>query len=184
MVEKITARLGRIVMGDALDPKTTFGPVVSRKQCARIMHYIETAPSEGAKLVAGGRRTRQDSGGYFVEPTVFREVKPTAQIAQEEIFGPVLSIIPFDDEAEAIRIANGTVYGLAAYVWTSSLSTGMRMAKGIRSAVVINAAAQRGEGAGHVFSLEPTGQSGVGTESGLAGMESYLRRQLVWFNHA
>lgn len=184
LVEKITARLGRIVMGDALDPQTTFGPVVSKKQCARIMHYIDTAANEGAKLVAGGRRTREDSGGYFVEPTVFRAVKPTARIAQEEIFGPVLSIIAFDDEAEAIRIANGTVYGLAAYVWTSSLSTGMRMAKGIRSAVVINAAAQRGEGAGHAFSLEPTGQSGIGTESGLAGMESYLRRQLVWFNHA
>jgi acyl-CoA reductase-like NAD-dependent aldehyde dehydrogenase len=111
-------------------------------------------------------------------------VSPRARIAQEEIFGPVLSIIPFQDEAEAIRIANGTMYGLIAYVWTANLSTGLRMMKGIRSSLLVNATAPMGEGPGHAFSSEPAGQSGIGTESGLAGMESYLRRQLVWFNHA
>lgn len=184
LLEKITTKMRHIVIGDALDPKTTFGPLVSAKQGERVMQYIKAAPEEGAELVTGGCKILSESGGYFVEPTVFRNVSPNARIAQEEIFGPVLSVIPFDDEAEAIRLANGTPYGLIAYVWTANLSTSLRMAKGIRSAVVVNAAAPLGEGPGHAFSLEPTGQSGVGTESGLAGMESYLRRQLVWVNHA
>lgn len=184
MLESITARFRQIVMGNALDPKTTFGPLVSARQCAKVMNYIESAEVDGARLVTGGHRTLRESGGYFVEPTVFRDVSPTARIAQEEIFGPVLSVIPFEDEAEAIRIANGTMYGLMAYVWTANLSTGMRVAKGIRSSVFVNAAAPMGEGPGHAASCEPAGQSGVGTEGGLGGMESYLRRQLVWINHA
>jgi acyl-CoA reductase-like NAD-dependent aldehyde dehydrogenase len=96
----------------------------------------------------------------------------------------VLSVISFDDEAQAISVANGTIYGLAANVWTTDLSRGMRMAKAIRSSVRINAVAPAGEGAGHAASSEPARQSGIGTETGLAGMESYLRRQLIAFNHA
>jgi acyl-CoA reductase-like NAD-dependent aldehyde dehydrogenase len=184
MQEKIISHLGQIVMGNALDPKTTFGPLASAKQCERVMHYVETAKADGAQLVVGGRRVLRETGGYFVEPTVFRAVSPSARIAQEEIFGPVLSIIPFDDEVEAIRIANDTMYGLAAYVWTADLSTGMRLAKAIRSSVFINAVPPTGEGAGHAASWEPAGQSGVGTEGGMAGMETYLRRQLVSFAHA
>jgi acyl-CoA reductase-like NAD-dependent aldehyde dehydrogenase len=184
MLERITARLGQIVMGDALDPNTTFGPLASAKQCARVMQFIESAQADGAQLVSGGRRALPQSGGYFVEPTVFRGVAPTARIAQEEIFGPVLSVIPFGDEAEAIRIANDTMYGLMAYVWTPNISTAMRMAKGIRASVRVNAAAPIGEGSGHAASQEPAGQSGIGTEGGLAGMESYMRRQRVWINHA
>lgn len=184
LLEKIAARIKRIVIGNALDPKTTFGPLASAKQCERVMDFVETAQAEGAQLVSGGRRTLRETGGYFVEPTIFHRVSPTARIAQEEIFGPVLSVIAFEDEADAIRIANGTPYGLAAYVWTASLSTGMRMAKGIRSSVLINAVAPAGEGAGHAASTEPAGHSGIGTEGGLAGMESYLRRQLICINHA
>jgi acyl-CoA reductase-like NAD-dependent aldehyde dehydrogenase len=183
LVEKITERLQQIVMGDALDPQTTFGPLASDRQCAAVMRHIERGTADGARLVAGGSRVKTETGGYFVEPTVFRNVAPGASLAQQEIFGPVLSVLPFDDEAEAVRLANGTVYGLSAYVWTASLSTGMRMAKAIRSMVLINAAAPRGEGAGHAVSWEPVGMSGIGTESGLAGLESYLRRHLVWFNH-
>ena len=95
----------------------------------------------------------------------------------------MLAITPFDEEADAIRMANGTRYGLIAYVWTAQLSTAMRAAKGIRSSVLINAGPVQGEGAGHAASIEPFGESGLGTEGGLAGMESYLRRQLVWINH-
>lgn len=183
LVDRITSELRNIVIGDAVHPKTTFGPLVSAQQCDRVMGYIESAGKDGAKLVVGGRRILEDSGGFFVEPTVFRDVPPTARIAQEEIFGPVLSVMTFDDEDEAIRIANGTMYGLAAYVWTANLSTGMRMAKGINSSVRINAAMPNGEGAGHAACSEPHGQSGIGTEGGLAGMQSYLRRQRVWFSH-
>lgn len=183
MVEKITARFKAIVMGDALSPKTTFGPLVSAQQCTRVMQYIDTARESAVELVTGGKRALQETGGYFVEPTLFRNVPPTARIAQEEIFGPVLAVIPFDTEDEAIHIANSTVYGLFAGVWTTNLSIGMRMAKAIRSSTMINAAAPHGEGAGHAASSEPLGHSGLGVESGLAGMEMYLRRQLVWFNH-
>jgi len=183
MLDTITRRVKQIVMGDALDPKTTFGPIVSAKQCERVMGYIEAGSAEGGELAAGGRRVMEQTGGYFIEPTIFRNVGANARIAQEEIFGPVLSIIPFEDESEAIRIANGTMFGLQAYVWTSSLSRAMRMAKAIRSPVTINADAQAGEGAGHAASWEPAGQSGLGVEGGLAGMTSYLRRQVVWMNH-
>jgi acyl-CoA reductase-like NAD-dependent aldehyde dehydrogenase len=184
VIERIVARLREIVIGDALDPATTFGPLVSAQQCARVMGYIDTAESEGAQLAFGGRRVLGDSGGFFVEPTVFRRVSPQARIAQEEIFGPVLAVMTFNDEAEAIRIANGTIYGLAAYAWTADLSRGMRLMKHIRSSIWINAAAPSGEGAGHAAAYEPLGQSGIGTEGGVAGAESYLRRQLVCIHHA
>ena len=183
LLAHLTAQFSNIVMGDALNPSTTFGPLSSEKQCKRVMRYIELGHSDGAQLVSGGRRVLCETGGYFIEPTVFRAVPPTAKIAQEEIFGPVLSVLPFDDDTEAVRIANGTPFGLAAYVWTKDLSRGMRMARGIRSSVRINATAPNGEGAGFAASYEPTGQSGVGCEGGVAGMESYLRRQRIWLNH-
>ncbi|WP_206606412.1 aldehyde dehydrogenase family protein [Steroidobacter cummioxidans] len=184
VLEKLTTIFQQIVMGDALDPSTTFGPVASARQCKQIMRYVETAAAEGARLVVGGRAVLQETGGYFVEPTIFRNVSPRARIAQEEIFGPVLSVTTFEDDAEVIRIANSTMYGLMAYVWTTDITTAMRMAKGIRSSVLINADAPTGEGGGHACSFEPAGQSGVGTEGGLAGLESYLRRQLVCINHS
>lgn len=184
LVERITRRMREIVIGDALDPNTTFGPLASAQQCERVLRYIESAQAEGVELSEGGRRALPSSGGYFVEPTIFRNVSPDARIAREEVFGPVLSVIPFDDEGDAIRIANATAYGLAAYVWTAKLSTGLRLAKSIRSSTRINAAAPSSEGAGFASSSEPFGQSGLGTEGGLAGMESYLRRQRVWFTYA
>ena len=184
LLERIVPRVKSVIIGDALDSKTTFGPLASEGQCARVMHYIEVGQAEGATLVTGGQRALPDSGGYFVEPTIFRNVVPTSRIAQEEIFGPVLSVIPFDDEAEAIRLVNGTIYGLVAYAWTTDFSRAMRLMKGIRSSILINAAPPSGEGAGYAFSGEPHGQSGLGTEGGMPGLESYTRRQLAWINHA
>lgn len=184
MVEKIVQKFKQVVTGNPLEPTTTFGPLVSAKQRERVMRYIDTAHADGAALAYGGRRVLEETGGYFVEPTLFRGVPPSSRIAQEEIFGPVLSVIPFEDEADAVRIANGTKYGLFANVWTTNLSTGMRLARALRSSTMINAAAPRDEGAGHAASSEPYGESGIGAEAGLAGMNNYLRRQLVWFNHA
>ena len=184
LIEKILESVGGAIIGDALDPNTTFGPLVSAQQCARVMRYIEIGRSEGATLITGGRRSLLESGGFFVEPTIFRNVAPTARIAQDEIFGPVLTVTAFDEEAEAINLANSTVYGLIAYAWTSDLSRAMRLMKGVRSSIFINAVPPMGEGPGSAFSSEPAGQSGIGTEGGLPGMESYMRRQAVVINHA
>lgn len=184
LLEKIVRRLKHLVIGNALNPSTTFGPLASAKQCARVMRYIEGAGPEGAELVCGGNRVLQDSGGFFVEPTVFRRVSPRARLAQEEIFGPVLSVTCFDDEAQAAHLANDSAYALIAYVWTADLATGMRMMKAVRSSVIINGSAPTGEGAGHALSSEPARESGLGAEGGLPGLESYFRRQLAWFNHA
>jgi acyl-CoA reductase-like NAD-dependent aldehyde dehydrogenase len=184
MIDRIVSRFSKIVPGNAADAKTTFGPIASRTQYERVLGYIESARAEKIQLVTGGRSLLPESGGYFVEPTLFKNVAPTAKIAQEEIFGPVLSVIPFDTEEEALRIANGTRYGLMATVWTADLSRGLRMTRSIRSPVRVNAAPPSGEGAGHMSSFEPAGQSGVGVEGGLAGLESYQRRQLVAISYA
>ena len=182
LAERIVARFQRIVTGNATDPHTTFGPLASAKQCERVLGYIRSAQAEGAQVV-GGRRQLESSGGYFVEPAIVHVSSAADRVAQEEIFGPVLCVIPFEREAEAVCIANGTIYGLAAYVWTSRLATGLRLAKSIRSTVFVNAAAPRGEGPGHACSAEPTRHSGIGVEGGLAGLESYQRRHLIWMNH-
>ena len=184
VLERIALRFGEVVIGNALDGKTTFGPLVSEKQCNRVLKYIDGARSEGARLFSGGRRVRQESGGCFVEPTLFSGVSPGAQISQEEVFGPVLAAIPFRSEEEAISIANGTMYGLSAYVWTSNMSTGLRVADKIQSSVKLNAAVPTGEGPGYAVSSEPHKQSGFGAEGGMAGMETYLRRKRVWISHA
>ena len=110
---------GQIKVGDPFDQDTTLGPLVSDAQRERVRGYIQKGQEEGAKLVAGGAEPPEGSDkGYFVQPTVFSEVRPEMTIAQEEIFGPVLSIIPYDDEDDAIRIANDSIYGLAGGVWS------------------------------------------------------------------
>lgn len=184
VVQAVSERFSGVVMGDALDPKTTFGPLASEKQCARVQRYIDSARDSRARLVAGGQRALRDSGGFFIEPTIFSHVPADARIAQEEIFGPVLSVMSFETEEEALNIAGNTIYGLGAFVWTADLSRGMRMAKALRTTVRINASVPTGEGAGFAYSYEPARHSGFGAEGGLPGIESYMRRQLVWFNHS
>ncbi len=183
LLKKVADRMKDYIAGDPLDAKTTLGPLVSEKQCERVLSYIATGVKEGGELMLGGERILPETGGFFVAPTIIRQVTPNATIAQEEIFGPVLSVTTFNDEAEAIALANGTNYGLAAYVWTADLARGMRLSKSIRSFVMINAILPVGEGCGHAGSLEPDGLSGVGAEGGIGGLQSYMRRKLVWFNH-
>jgi len=168
-------------MGNPLDPKTTFGPLATAKQYAIVMRYIESGQASGATLITGGKKALEETGGHFIEPTLFQGVKADAPLAQEEIFGPVLSTITFTDEADAIRIANNTRYALMSYVWTHNLGTGMRIADNIHSNAAILSGKPTSVGAGHVVSIEPAGLSGFGTESGLAGMESYLRRKTHTF---
>lgn len=155
--------------GDPLDPATKAGPVVDQSQLDRVLEYVEVARSEGADVTIGGRRVREDSGGYFVEPTVFTGVDNSMRVAQEEIFGPVLAVIPFEDEDEALRIANDTIYGLSASIWTSNLSRAHRFARAVRAGTVwVNNFDQADLTA-------PFGgfkQSGFGGKDALAGGES------------
>jgi acyl-CoA reductase-like NAD-dependent aldehyde dehydrogenase len=165
------ARAERYRVGDPLAEGTNLGPLISDTQRDRVRGYIETGIAEGAKLVTGGAEPPEGlDRGYFVRPTVFSEVTPDMTIAQEEIFGPVLSIIPYDTEDEAVEIANGTVYGLAGGVWSGDPAHAEQVARRLRTGQVdIN---------GAMFNpLAPFGgykQSGVGRENGRLGFEEFL----------
>lgn len=138
VVEALAQRAGQIVMGDPRDPATEMGTAANEPQFNRILAFIESAKTEGARLVAGGGQAEGDglADGFFVQPTIFADVRNDMKLAREEIFGPVLGIIPFDTEEEAIAIANDTPYGLAAGVWTESVSRSMRMIRALRAGVV------------------------------------------------
>jgi (Z)-2-((N-methylformamido)methylene)-5-hydroxybutyrolactone dehydrogenase len=125
-------------LGDPLDPATDMGTVANEPQFRRILSFIDRARTQGARLVSGGGTARGPGleCGFFVEPTIFTDVRNDMEIAQEEVFGPVLAVIPFDDEEAAVRIANGTRYGLAAGVWTESLSRALRMTRALQAGQV------------------------------------------------
>ncbi len=127
VLEKIQKVAQILQPGDPLDPKTRMGAMVDETQMNRVLGYIEAGAKEGARLAFGGRRARAETGGYYVEPTVFDGVKTSMRIAQEEIFGPVLSTITFKDQAEAVTLANDAIYGLAAAVWTSDVNKAFRI---------------------------------------------------------
>jgi acyl-CoA reductase-like NAD-dependent aldehyde dehydrogenase len=159
-------------VGDPLAETTKLGPLSSQAQLERVRSYIKRGVDEGAELVAGGADAPEGApkGGYYVRPTVFGKVKNSMSIAQEEIFGPVLSIIPYKDEEEAVRIANDTVYGLAGAVWSKDESRAQRVARRIRAGQIdIN---------GGAFNMNaPVGgfkQSGHGREAGVYGLEEFL----------
>lgn len=136
LVGRIAALARTWRVGDPLDPNTRVGPMIERPHLDKVLAYIEAGKREGAVVVMGGQRTLEASGGYFVEVTLFDRVAPRMQIARDEIFGPVLSVISFATEAEAITIANDTNYGLAASLYTSDLSTAHRVARAIRAGTV------------------------------------------------
>jgi acyl-CoA reductase-like NAD-dependent aldehyde dehydrogenase len=184
LVQKIVARLEAIVVGDPQSLDTTYGPLVSSTQMSKVLAYIEAGKTDGADLVHGGSRLLPESGGYFLEPAVFVNVPEDSSIAREEIFGPVLSVMRFRNLEEALRLANATPYGLAAYVWTTQMVRGFGLARALQTGLtMINAMPALGEGPGYAFSGEPYGLSGVGAEGGIAGLQMYTRRQTTWFNH-
>jgi aldehyde dehydrogenase (NAD+) len=178
-VERLVAMTGMVSVGDPLDPSTVMGPVVSAAHCARIEGVIARAKADGAgKLLAGGNRLGGSlAKGYFLEPTVFGDVDNTSHLAQEEIFGPVLCVLRFRDEEEAIALSNGTKYG--GYLWTNNLARAHRVASRLEAGWInVNAAPL----------ISPStpfggyGQSGYGREGGHAGLSEYLRTKNVFIN--
>jgi gamma-glutamyl-gamma-aminobutyraldehyde dehydrogenase len=135
-LEEVLKRAREIIPGDPLEPKTNFGAVVSEEQMKTVLCYIDGAAQDGAQLRLGGKQARAESGGFYVEPTVFDRVTPQAKIAREEIFGPVLAITEFSGADEAFKMANSTVYGLAAGLWTRDVSLAHRAARDIRAGLV------------------------------------------------
>ena len=183
LLERIVAHAKKMLPGDPLDPETRFGPLVSRKQMERVLRYVQLGTEQGACLCTGGAQPEVQADGNFISPAVFSNVSPTMKIAQEEVFGPVLSVIPFKDEEDAVRIANGTIYGLTAMAWTSSLAIGHRLAEKIEAGgIFVNAAVPAGDGPGLSFSVEPWKMSGFGVEFGTSGVETYTRLKTVMFN--
>jgi (Z)-2-((N-methylformamido)methylene)-5-hydroxybutyrolactone dehydrogenase len=170
-------------MGNPLDPSTQVGPVTTQPQYQKVLDYIRIAKAEGAVCRLGGApATRAECGsGWFVEPTIFTDVTPEMRIANEEVFGPVLSVIPFDDEDEAVRIANNTVYGLAAGVWTQSIRRALLMSERLEAGTVwVNTYRA-------VSYMSPFGgykRSGIGRESGLDAIREYLQTKSVWIDIA
>ena len=163
--------IGSLKVGDPMDPGTRLGPLISDTQRQRVEGYIAKGKQEGARVVVGGRRPAGFGKGYYVEPTIFADVQSKMTIAQEEIFGPVLSVLPYDTEEEAIRIANDTIYGLAGGVWSGDADRAMRVARRIRTGQVdVNG--------GRYNPLAPFGgykQSGIGRELGMFGLEEYFQ---------
>jgi aldehyde dehydrogenase (NAD+) len=177
-VAKLRDRASKIQPGDPLDSKTRLGPLVSQEQLDRVMGYVEKGRSEGAELVLGGEPASVNGGkGYFVGPTIFDGVRPEMTIAREEIFGPVLTVLPFSDFEEAIRIAHDTEYGLAAAVWTRDIGKAHRAAHRLRAGTVwINTYHNLDTGS-------PFGgykQSGYGRELGRYALDLYTQVKSVW----
>ncbi|MEA2813543.1 MAG: aldehyde dehydrogenase [Rhodospirillaceae bacterium] len=177
VVERLAARANMIRLGDPKDSATAMGPLISAGQMKRVLDYIEVGKNEGARIAAGG--TRHGDTGYFVNPTIFTEVEHDMRISQEEIFGPVAAVLRFKDDEDAIRLANGTSYGLAAGVWTTDIGRGHRFAKRLKAGTV------------WVNTFGPTDvrlpwggarDSGFGREHGESAIENFTEPKVVWIN--
>jgi len=177
LVERLAARASMIRLGDPKDSATAMGPLISAGQMKRVLDYIEVGKNEGARIAAGG--TRHGDTGYFVNPTIFTEVEHDMRISQEEIFGPVAAVLRFKDDEDAIRLANGTSYGLAAGVWTTDIGRGHRFAKRLKAGTV------------WVNTFGPTDvrlpwggarDSGFGREHGESAIENFTEPKVVWIN--
>lgn len=179
LVERVEAILGTLTVGDTSDPSSTLGPLISERQRDRVEGYVQSGVDEGARIAFGGGRPRGLDRGYFVDPTLFVNCRNDMKIAQEEIFGPVGAVIPFDSVDEAVAIANDSKYGLGAGVWTRDSLKGYDVARRLRTGqVLING------GTGGIDTFGPYGgykRSGLGREFGEFGFSEYLElKNVAW----
>ena len=173
VVEGLAATIGAFAVGDPADPRTVVGPLISEAQRERVEGYIAAGRREGARLVVGGGRPKEHERGYFVEPTVFADVDNRMTIAQEEIFGPVVAVIPYTDDEEAIAIANDSAYGLSGSVWSGDAERARRVAKRVRTGNIgVNQSMLDIGGPFGGFK-----RSGMGREYGLEGIDQYVELQ-------
>jgi aldehyde dehydrogenase (NAD+) len=174
MVDALAASFQKIAVGDPYDPATQLGPLAMKRQLERVESYIAKGREE-ARLITGGTRPASLNRGYYIEPTLFANVDSRAVIAQEEIFGPVLSVIPAEDEDDAVRIANDTAYGLNGAVFTNDADIAYRTARRIRSGSV----AQNGFSIDFGIAFGGFKQSGIGREGGAEGLSLYLEKKTI-----
>jgi acyl-CoA reductase-like NAD-dependent aldehyde dehydrogenase len=175
LVDALASAFSKVRVGDPFDPETQMGPLVSSRQRDRVEGYIAKGIEQGAVLATGGGRPQGLDRGYFVEPTVFAHVENSSDIAQEEIFGPVLSVIAADNEDHAVAIANDTIYGLNASVFTHDVDRARQIARRLRSGTVGHNAFRTD------FSIAFGGfkQSGLGREGGIEGLLPFLETKTV-----
>ncbi|HEY0918268.1 aldehyde dehydrogenase [Devosia sp.] len=178
-VQRLVEFISTAKMGDPALPDTQIGPIATRPQFEKILEYIEIARSEGARCVAGGNVRADLGGGQFIEPTIFTDVDNRMRIAQEEVFGPVLAVIPFTDEADAVRIGNDVQFGLAAGVWTKSLHRAMYMTDRLCAGTVwVN----NYRATSFTSPFGGFKKSGIGRESGTEAIMEYLETKCVWIS--
>jgi aldehyde dehydrogenase (NAD+) len=179
IVDRLVDRAASIELGDPMNEGTQMGPLAFRDQYERVKGYVDLAVEEGATIAYGGEQPANQPGACFIEPTVLTDVENDMRVVQEEIFGPVLAVIPFASEAEAVEIANDTEYGLAAGVWTNSLARAHRVAGGLEAGTVwVNEYRM-------VSYASPFGgykDSGIGREMGEEGLEEYMQTKSVWID--
>ncbi len=176
-VAKVAQVTEAMRVGDPLRTDTQIGAVNSEAQLKANLSFVETARAEGGEVITGGRRILQETGGTYMAPTIVTGVAPDATLAQREVFGPVLAVTSFEDEAEALRLANGTDYGLAGAAWTSDLGRAHRMVRGVRTGVMhINTYG----GADGTVPLGGVGQSGNGSDKSLHALDKYIDLKTAW----
>jgi (Z)-2-((N-methylformamido)methylene)-5-hydroxybutyrolactone dehydrogenase len=179
LLGRLKAFMADVKMGDPSRPDTQIGPIATRPQFEKILSYIEIAKSEGAVCVLGGRSRPDLGAGQFIEPTIFTGVRNSMRIAQEEVFGPVLVVIPFDDEKEAIAIGNDIPFGLAAAVWTRDLRRAMLMTEKLKAGTVwVN----NYRATSFTSPFGGFKESGIGRESGSETIKEYLDTKCVWIS--